>query len=337
MPIGARATARRGAPTRRKKVPGLAAALIALVEDEVAGDPCTRRRWIRRSLTKLQRALARAGYRVSRATIRRLLQDRGIRPKTNVKRLAPRQHVDRDRQFRYIRAQRRRFATHGWPVLSVDCKKKELIGPFKYPGRVWCRTAPAVYATDFPGDALCKATPYGIYDVGANTGHVYVGTQGESTDMAVAALAHWWRHIGRHRYPTARQVLILADGGGSNGSRVRRWKQQLQVRLADPLGLTLTVCHYPPGASKWNPIEHRLFSQISQTWAGTPLMSLQVLLEGIRRTKTATGLQVTATLFTRRFPKGVKVTAREMASLAITKHVTCPQWNYTIEPHLSGK
>ena len=285
----------------------------------------------------MQRALVHAGYRVSRATIRRLLHALGIRPKTNVKRLAPRQHPDRDRQFRYIRAQRRRFVASEWPVLSVDCKKKELIGPFKNPGRVWSRTAPAVYATDFPGDAICKATPYGIYDVGANTGHVYVGTLGESADLAVAALVHWWQHVGRRRYPTARQVLILADGGGSNGARRQRWKQQLQVRLADPLGLTITVCHYPPGASKWNPIEHRLFSQISETWAGTPLTSLQVLLDGIRRTTTATGLRVTATLFTRRFPKGVKVTKREMASLAITKHVTCPQWNYTIKPRLIGK
>jgi hypothetical protein len=285
----------------------------------------------------LQRALARAGITVSHTTLRRVLRAQGIRPRANRKRLEPRDHRDRERQFRAIRRWRRRFRAQGWPIVSVDCKKKELIGPFKNPGQTWRSTPHAVYAYDFPELARYKAVPYGLYDVGVGDGHVYVGTAGETPDLAVAALTRWWATIGRHRYRGAPRLLVLADGGGGNGVRSRRWKQQLQVQLADRYGLTITVCHFPPGASKWNPIEHRLFSQITQTWAGTPLTSLRVLLSGIRATRTATGLRVGATLLRRHFPTHVRVRGAEMAALKLQRHRACPQWNYTISPRKKGK
>ena len=329
--------ARRGPPSYRKKHPCIDEALIALIQDEIAGDPITGKRWIRRSLAKLQRALAQQGLKTNVMTIHRLLRKQGIHPKSNVKHLTPRPHPDRDLQFQYIQRRRRRFTASGWPILSVDCKKKELIGPFKNPGRVWSEHAPEVYSTDFPDDAVCKVTPYGVYDVTCNEGHVYVRVGGEPPDFTVAAIAHWWRHTGRRRYLTAPHLLILADGGGGNSAQSRRWKQQLQIQLADAFGLLVTVCHFPPGASKWNPIEHRLFSQISQTWAGTPLTSVDVVMSAIRATKTTTGLTVRATRFRRVFLSGVTVTDAQMAGLVLRKHRTCPQWNYTITPRKNGK
>jgi hypothetical protein len=311
--------------------------LLELVHDEVAGDPSTGVLWIRRSLTKLQKALARRGLRVGHRVIRRLLRRHNIRPRSNVKHLTPREHAERDRQFRYIRKMRRQFDAAGDPVISVDTKKKELIGRFKNAGRLYSATAPEVNTHDFPDDADAKAIPYGIYDPRANEGVVYIGLSGNTPDFAVAAHRRWWQQVGRRRYPARSRLLILADSGGSNGYRARRWKQQLQVRLADPFGLELTVCHYPTGASKWNPIEHRLFSQISQTWAGTPLTSVAVVLDAIRNTRTTTGLRVRAQVLAGVYQRGCRVTDEEMASLNIKRHKTCPQWNYTIKPRLIGK
>jgi hypothetical protein len=308
-----------------------------LIRDEVAGDPRSGRCWVRRSLAKLAAALRRSGRTIYRHTIRRLLRKHGIRLRSDVKHLTPRPHADRDRQFRYLVAQRRRFEAAGWPVISVDTKKKELIGRFKNPGRLWCAHPPEVYTHDFPRDADAKAVPYGVYDVGRNRGYVFVGTSGDTPDFAVAALVRWWRVAGRTAYPHAPHLLILADAGGSNGYRPRRWKHQLQHRLADAAGVAITVCHYPPGASKWNPIEHRLFSQISQTWAGIPLTSLDLVVELIGRTTTTTGLRVAAVRLDGHFPTGLSVSDAEMASLKITRHKTCPRWNYTIEPRSSGK
>jgi hypothetical protein len=310
---------------------------MALVGDEIAGDPMTDRRWIRRSLRRLERALARAGHALGRTTIRRVLLAHDIRPKANFKRLTPRPHPDRDRQFRHVLGVRRRFERVGDPVISVDTKKKELIGPFKNPGRAWHRDAPEVYSHDFPQDALAKAVPYGVYDPGAHHGAVYVGVSADTPDFAVAAIVRWWQTYGARRYPAARRLLILADSGGSNGYRPRRWKTQLQAQLVDRFGLTVTVCHYPPGASKWNPIEHRLFSQISQTWAGLPLTSLPLMLAAIRATTTQTGLRVTATLVRKVFPRKLRASSAEYAKLRILRHVTCPQWNYTLRPKENGK
>jgi hypothetical protein len=308
-----------------------------LVRDEVAGDPSTGVLWVRRSLFKLQRALRRSGFRVGRLVVRRLLRRHGIHARSNVKHLTLREHAARDRQFRYIQASRRRFDAAGDPVISVDTKKKELIGRFKNAGRLYSATAPEVNTHDFPGDADAKAVPYGVYDPRANDGAVYVGLSGNTPDFAVAAIRRWWQQVGRRRYPAQRRLLILADSGGSNGYRARRWKQQLQVRLADPFGLEITVCHYPPGASKWNPVEHRLFSQISQTWAGTPLTSVTIVVDAIRKTTTVSGLRVRAQVLSGVYPKGRSVTDDEMANLHIRKHRTCSQWNYTIKPRLIGK
>ncbi len=258
--------------------------------------PITGQRWIRRSLLALQTALQAEGYQLSCNTIRRLLHKHNIRPKSNVKRLHPLPHLDRDRQFRYIQAQRQRFARAALPIISVDTKKRELIGLFYHAGQSWEAVAPSVYLHDFPSDASGKAIPYGIYDGGHNRGYMYVGVSADTPDFAVTALVQWWQAYGQVGYPQANELLILADDGGSNGYRPRRWKQQLQVQWVDVFGLSVTVCHYPPGASKWNPIEHRLFSQSSKTWAGTPLTSIEVLLACLRATETTTGLTVEATL-----------------------------------------
>jgi hypothetical protein len=293
--------------------------------------------WVRRSLAKLQRALARRGFHVGILVVRRLLREQHIHARSNVKHLTPREHPSRDRQFRYITTMRRQFEAAGDPIISVDTKKKELIGRFKNAGRIYGVTPPEVNTHDFPADADAKAVPYGVYDPQVNDGVVYVCSSGNTPDFAVAAIRHWWKEVGLFRYQTRHRLLILADSGGSNSYRARRWKQQLQIRMADAFGLEVTVCHYPTGASKWNPIEHRLFSQISETWAGTPLVSMAIMLDAIRRTTTTTGLRVRARLLPGVYTTGHTVTDEEMAALSIEKHKTCPQWNYTIRPRSKRK
>jgi hypothetical protein len=277
------------------------------------------------------------GYTLARETIRRLLKKGRVSSKSNVRSLSPPAHPDRDRQFHYIQEQRYVFECLDWPVISVDTKKKELVGPFYNSGQVWCEAGSPVFVHDFPSDALGKAVPYGIYDVAANEAHVYVGQSADTSQFAVDAIVRWWETTGCLRYPDAPALLILADGGGSNGYRPRLWKQQLQVKLADAFGLAVTVAHYPTGASKWNPIEHRVFSQISQSWAGIPLTSWQVVLEGIRRTRTKTGLQVQASLITESYQTGLKVSDADMAALCLERHAICPQWNYSISPRKRGE
>ncbi len=309
-----------------------------MIEPDIAGEPQGDNRWLRQSLSKIQEELAeRMEISVSRETIRRLLHKEKIRPRSNVKRLHPKPHPDRDKQFRYLQAQKEAFQQAGWPVISVDTKKKELIGPFYQRGQQWRQEAVAVNTHDFPSYAEGRAVPYGIYDIQNNLGYVAVGQSADTPEFAVEAILWWWQEFGQERYPEAPELLILADGGGSNGYRSRRWKQQLQERFADQFGLTVTVCHYPPGASKWNPIEHRLFSQISRTWAGTPLTSFEVLVDAVRTTTTQTGLCVKATMVEKTYEKGLSVTDKEMASLLIEKHATCPAWNYTIRPRKKGK
>ena len=299
----------------------------------MAGDPQKGSRWVRQSLQKIRQALLeQTGKSLSCETIRRLLNKADIRPKSNVKRLHPKPHPDRDRQFKYLMSQRDAFLKAGWPCISVDTKKKELIGRFHNRGTQWCRNAQAVNTHDFPSYAEGCAVPYGIYDLALNAGYVAVGTSADTPEFAVDALAWWWQHFGTVCYPNAPELLILADAGGSNGCRPRRWKEQLQVKMADAFELAVTVCHYPTGASKWNPIEHRLFSQISCTWAGTPLSSYDILLDGLRQTKTATGLHVQATIFNQTYQKGLSVSDKEMKMLMIQTHDTCPLWNYTIHP-----
>jgi len=308
-----------------------------LVEDEVAGEPQSQSRWIRRSLSKVQQALQdQEEIELSRETIRRLLNEQDIRPKSNVKRLHPNPHPDRDRQFQYLISQKAAFQKAGWPCISVDTKKKELLGLFFNRGTQWSRTATPVNTHDFPSYADGRAVPYGIYDVAQNLGYVAVGQSADTPEFAVDAIAWWWQSFGQQLYPDAPELLILADAGGSNGYRPRRWKQQLQVKMADAFDLAVTVCHYPTGASKWNPIEHRLFSQISSTWAGTPLTSYQVVLDALRSTKTTTGLRVQATMFKTAYEKSLSVSDSDMKLLMIEKHNICPQWNYTIRPRNTG-
>lgn len=311
--------------------------MLELVADEIAGDPVTGRRWIRRSLGKVQAALAEKGHRLCCETIRRLLRKHQITPKSNRKGLVPKEHPDRDRQFQHIQSQKQAFQKLGWPILSVDTKKKELIGPFKNPGQVWCQDPEEVYIHDFPNDALGRAVPYGVYELLNNFAYLHLGQSADTAEFAVDAIVYYWVHYGAHHFPEAPELLILADGGGSNGYRSRLWKQQLQVKLADTFNLAVTVCHYPTGASKWNPIDHRLFSQITQTWAGTPLTSFEVALEGLRHTSTTTGLCVEATLVDKTYQTGLKISDDEMLSLSIEYHTPCSSWNYTIRPRKNGK
>lgn len=297
-----------------------------IVEPETGGDPATGQRFVRLSLRELGRRLG-----LARGTVRRLLSKAGFSLRVNVKRFTGPPHPDRDRQFRYLRREREAFQRGGDPVLSVDTKKKELVGNFKNDGRTWRRAAREVNAHDFPQDAQFRAAPYGIYDVTENHGHVHVGMDGDTPQFAVDSLRYWWHRRGRWQYPHSQRLLIEADSGGSNGCRPRLWKYALQ-RWADEDGLAITVAHYPTGTSKWNPVEHRLFGPISVNWAGEPLDSLDKMLGLIRGTQTQTGLRVTASCTCKHYPLNVKVSKHDFSQLNIHHHVTCPAWNYTISP-----
>jgi hypothetical protein len=283
---------------------------------------------VRSRLRALSQKLDR---RACPTTIGRLLREQkyGLRSHRKVLHTG-KQHAERDRQFRHINEQRQAFRASGDPRISVDTKKKELIGPFKNPGQTWCQEAAKVNDHDFPGDAQGRAAPYGVYDPERNEGHVCVTMSRDTADLAVDAIQDWWR-LKQLYYPQAKRLMIEADSGGSNASRSRRYKKRLQ-EFADESGLEVTVCHYPPGTSKWNPIEHRLFSQIAATWAGYVLSTLLILLGFIRRTTTTTGLKVTATYFDRTYQTGIKVSEAEFKALQLTRHDVCPQWNYTIRP-----
>lgn len=309
--------------------------LDQLLEPEIAGNPETGLLWVRQSLQKLCKAIRQqSGISICCETLRRLLKKRQISLKSNVKRLHPKPHPDREQQFQIIIDKRNEFVRKKQPIISVDTKKKELLGHFANRGKQWCKKADDVLMYDFPSYADGKAVPYGIYDVTHNRGYVAVGNSADTPQFAVDAIVWWWRSFGSTLYPEAKSVLILADGGGSNGYRPRRWKQQLQEKLSDAFGLHVTICHYPTGASKWNPIEHRLFSQISRTWAGTPLTSMDVVMQALKNTTTATGLVVEAVLFEREYEKGLSASDDEMKSLNITKHSICSQWNYTFQPRI---
>lgn len=293
-------------------------------------------KWVRSSLRHLSQRLQEVGHPASAPTVGRLLRKLGYSLRVNVKKHeASAAHPDRHQQFEVIQSQKQVFAAAGWPIISVDTKKKELIGNFKNAGRAWGREAEAVNVHDFPQDALMRAVPYGIYDVSSNRGSVYVGTSADTPEFAVTALVRWWEDEGQHRFPNARELLILADAGGSNGSRSRSFKFQLQEQLSDRYGFSVTVCHYPTGCSKWNPIEHRLFSQMSLNWAGKPLRSLDIMLNYIRGTSTQPGLTVQAAVLDGTFEKGQKVSDDQMQQLNIEYQSACRQWNYTIRPRLA--
>jgi hypothetical protein len=312
--------------------------LLALIKEQTGGDPMTKQKWVRLSLKRLSRLLGAQGHTIDPVTVRRLLRKWKFSLKTNRKRITGPPHPDRDRQFRYIVRQKQRFLQAGWPVISVDTKKKELVGNFKNGYQTWCLEAEEVNCHDFLQDASGRAAPYGLYLPDQDRGYVYVGLSADTPEFAVDAIATWWKTSGCRRYRNAGKLLILADGGGSNGCRPRLWKLRLQ-ELADRYRLEITVCHYPRGASKWNPIEHRLFSYISINWAGKPLRSLEVMLGYIQGTQTETGLKVKAALIPKKYTKGVKVTDQQMHRLRLRRHKTCPTWNYTLRPRKpeSGK
>lgn len=268
---------------------------------------------------------------VSHTSIRRLLRQQKYSLKANRKSVARTQHPQRNQQFCYIRRVKALFIKAGHPVISVDTKKKELIGNFKNRGQAWCHGPERVNDHDFPQDAVARAVPYGIYEVAHNRGYVYVGTSSDTADFAVTAIERWYLRKDRARFSDERKLLILCDAGGSNGYRVRNWKVQLQ-RFADAYGIEVMVCHYPTGASKWNPIEHRLFSMISSNWAGKPLRSIKTMTALIRGTSTDTGLRVKAAQLKGHFPKQVKVSEQQMAVLNLTRRKICPQWNYIVHP-----
>jgi hypothetical protein len=301
------------------------------VADETAGDPCGPCKWVRQSLRHLQAKLVGIGVFISHVSVARLLKQQKYSLKANRKSIARTQHPQRDQQFRYIQRVKRRFIQAGHPVISVDTKKKELIGNFKNTGATWCQHAERVNDHDFAHDAVARAVPYGIYDLVHNQGYVYVGTSGDTADFAVDAIERWYRRTDRPRFADESKLLILCDAGGANGYRVRNWKLQLQ-RLADGSHLEIMVCHYPSGASKWNPIEHRLFSMISSNWAGQPLRSLATMTALIRGTSTQTGLTVKAALLKGHYPTKVKVSDAQFADLKIVHRKICPQWNYVLQP-----
>jgi len=312
--------------------PGLVEALDALVEPESRGDPMTPLRWTSKSLRTLAGELGAQGFQVSATLVGRLLHEAGYSLQGNAKTVEGKQHVDRDAQFRHIHDTVGGYTAVGDPVVSVDCKKKELVGQYKNNGTTWRPTGEPerVDVHDFIGEQG-KAIPYGVYDVGANTGWVTVGVDHETAAFAVNTLRSWWNCLGKAAYPDATRLLVTADSGGANGNRRRTWKAELAV-LAAETGLEISVCHLPPGTSKWNKIEHRLFSQISRNWAGRPLSSHQTILNLIGATTTTTGLTVTAELDPGTYPTGVKITDREMKDIPLTRDDWHGEWNYTLHP-----
>jgi hypothetical protein len=306
----------------------------ALLQDATAGSPMGGWRWTHKSLRKVAGELRRRGFPIGHVTAGRLLAARGFSLHANRKRLAGRHNPNRNHQFLLLARRRRRFLRHHWPIISVDSKKKELIGNFKNPGRTWRKRPRAVLDHDFPSLATGQARPYGIYDEAANAGYVVLGTSHDTPAFATAAIRSWWRTIGRHRYPRARRLAIDADSGGSNGSRCWLWKLGLQ-RLADECHLTISVGHLPTAASKWNPIEHRMFNLISGNWAGEPLTSYDLALRFIRTTRSTTGFHCRARLDPTFYPTKVQASAEQKASLQLVGQPILPQWNYTIRPRHS--
>jgi hypothetical protein len=308
------------------------AALIDLVERDTAGDPMTDQKWTRKTTAALAQELTARGFAVSPDTVGRLLRQQRYTLKSNRKRISEGQDPDRDRQFRYLRRVRDLFVGKGLPVISVDTKKKELVGNFKNPGRRWRREHKDVKDHDFPSKALGRAIPYGIYDCAHDDGYVVVGASHETSAFAVAAIRRWWLEVGRGRYPTAEALLIEADCGGGNDSRRWAWKLALQA-LADEFGLFILVTHYPPGASKWNPIEHRMFSLISIHWAAEPLLSYEVILMLIRGATSSTGFRCGACLDEEEYPTDVEVSKAQRATIRLERRRFLPRLNYAILPH----
>jgi transposase len=313
--------------------PELLVALEALLEPYTIGDPMRPLRWTSKSTQNLSDELRKQGHKVSARTVASLLKELGYGLQSNYKRNEGKGHPDRDAQFEYINTMAEAFQSRSSPVISVDAKKKELIGNFKNAGQEWQKQgAPLeVEAYDFIDLSKGKVTPYGVYDTTLNLGWVSVGTDNDTAQFAASSVSHWWSNMGEFAYPEARELLIFADGGGSNGSRNRLWKKSLQ-ELSDREDLKIVVCHFPPGTSKWNKIEHRMFCHITQNWRGKPLISHEVVVSLIGATKTNTGLAIQAQLDETKYPKGLKVSDGEMESLNIETADFHGEWNYMISP-----
>jgi len=322
-----------GRPSLRKVQPGLEAALELLVDPLTRGDPMSPLRWTCKSRAKLASALSRDGWQVSSTTVGRLLNGMGYRLQAVQKTREGASHPDRNRQFEYINTTASRYLRRGQPVISVDTKKKELVGDFKNGGREWApkSTPEKVRVHDFPGDAVGKAVPYGVYDMGRNEAWVSVGSNHDTPKFAVASIRQWWKMMGRRAYPNAGELFITADAGGSNGYRTHAWKVELQ-KFADDVKLRIRVSHFPPGTSKWNKIEHRLFCHITQNWRGKPLRTFETIVELIGNTRTEAGLRVKAKMDARTYSTGVKIRKAEMRKLALRPHTFHGEWNYELQP-----
>ena len=325
-----------GRPAAQVADPGLWDALDALVDPVTRGDPESALRWTTKSTAKLAGELAGTGHRVGPNTVAKLLKANGYSLQANVKTIEGRQHADRDAQFRYLADRAAEFGATGDPVISVDTKKKELIGNFSAAGREWEPKGEPTRTSvhDFVDKELGKIAPYGVYDIAADTGWVNVGTDADTGQFAVESIRRWWNTMGQGAYPAASRLLITADSGGSNGSRLRLWKTELAV-LASQTGLAITCCHLPPGTSKWNKIEHRLFSAISRSWRARPLTSHEVVIQTIRATTTTTGLTVHAELDHNVYEKGIKISDQQMRDLEnaqLHRHEFHGDWNYTVHP-----
>lgn len=304
-----------------------------MLQADTAGDPTGRRGlWTGKRLRDISSQLAQLGLRVCPNTVRRLLEEIDYALHANRKSLSANSSPFRDQQFGILNHQRHEFSRSGYPIISVDTKKKELVGQFKNNGRVWSREPILVQDHDFRSQAQGMAIPYGVYDVQANRGMVVVGTSHDTPAFAVDAICQWWKRDGLRLYPDAPELLILADSGGSNGARCRAWKLALQEKLVDRYQIGVTVCHYPTGASKWNPVEHRLFSEISKHWGGQPLSDYETIVRLIGDTKTQTGLVVNCTLNTKHYLTNIKISNDQMHEIELLKSPILPDWNYSLFP-----
>ena len=317
------------------KDPSLQKALDKLIEPYSSGDPMRLLRWTCKSTSNLAEELRKAKFKISAKTVARLLKENNYSLQSNRKRFEGRQHEDRNAQFEYIATSTEEFQMRDCPVISVDAKKKELVGNYKNAGQEWTpKGAPLeVKAYDFIDKEKGKVTPYGVYDTSRNEGWVSVGIDHDTAEFAVQSINRWWEHMGEWNYPDAKEILILADGGGSNGSRSRLWKKSLQ-EWADKEGLKIMVCHFPPGTSKWNKIEHRMFCHITRNWRGIPLVSHEVIVNLIGSTRTEKGLEIKTCLDTGSYPTGIKVSDAEMEQLSIELADFHGEWNYVITPRV---
>jgi len=326
-----------GRKTIVEKDPQLTIDLEKLIDSTTRGDPESPLRWTCKSLRTLAKELNAQGHKVSYPVVGNILHELNYSLQGNVKNLEGSQHKDRNAQFEWINRHVQETQAANNPVISVDTKKKELVGPYKNEGRTWRPKGDPeeVKVHDFPDEELGRANPYGVYDIGSNSGWVSVGTDHDTASFAVETIRRWWKGMGKERYPHATELMITADGGGSNGSRIRLWKLELQ-RLANELGIPIRVSHFPPGTSKWNKIEHRLFSFISMNWRGKPLISHEVIVNLIANTTNRTGLTVRAELDKTSYPKGIKVSDKDFERINITREDFHGEWNYKISPELAA-